>query len=73
MVSWGDLVAHSIKPRVAFRQLTLRFCSEAGGPSSLVPGNQRTIWKTLQALKPGKGIRRETEDALCRGGFMELW
>lgn len=52
---------------------TLRACSETRGLSSLVPGDMTTIRQPLKALKSGSGIRREMDDVVRVGGFMECW
>lgn len=44
---------------------------EVGGPSSLVPGDGKMFWQTLKALKLGDSIRREMEDVVHGGCFME--
>jgi hypothetical protein len=41
------------------------------GRSSLVPRDRKMIWQILKALKAGDSIKREMEDVVRVGGFIE--
>ena len=38
-----------------------------------MPGDKTTIRQPLKALKSDNGIRREMDDVVRVGGFMEWW